>query len=474
MSALLTLIRQISTLQCQLTSTFGVLACKNELSNYELLCKMCALLTCVLYALLTYKKLTKVELSTCKFSQTYKYVVLLCSLGVVLTYLKNKNVILNYKSAVLVLLNKYHRSLSNLRKPPSYLRISPSYMRVCQTAFQVCYDIRKYCSTDSQICANDLRVSPTNVKECSTVLRKFVYTRSCTSCKRNLNCPRNVAMGINFNLGRAFCVRSVIVSVVNNSRDLYIYLNAAFFYPLFSGTDNLRLTKSVFSFKFNFICLFIVINKLCCSINPMASRVETKCVQMLMNLVTNCYDAMGCLSSYLKFVKRMYLTIFFNCIECKGLYCKSITDENQNRCMIFVSCEKYSKWNKIKCFYAHNFLRHTSIYALVKFLSASLKKYSSNLSVELKSLSTIILKQSFLGNLNCLSVIFQIVLSYQPVIFYRYILNIIPMKFLNLSVIVMPYNIFKGDYDFFDLDLLLLLVIIHNLIYFNIFKTRHL
>lgn len=505
MSALTTFMRQLSTWKCQfLTYKYEVLTRKYELSSYELSCKMSALLTyiCVLNALLTNKRLnlTKYEFSMCKFSQTYKYVVLLCSLGVVLTYLENKNVILNYKSATsYVLSNKYQ---NDLRKLSSYLRVRSGDLQVCSTnlqdrstALSICSVMRKLCPADSFVrendrkCSTNLEISPTDLQVCSTNLKKCSTNlrnlRLCSICKRKLltcPCSASTAMGNNFNLGRAVRVRSVNVSVVNNSRDLYIILNAAFFYPLFSGTDHLRLTKSqFFSFKFNLICLFIVIIKLYCSINSMASRVGTKCVQILMNLVTKCLeccDAIG-FSSYLKFIKRMYL-IFFCCTYFKISYFE--ISKNQNRRMIFLrfydkliifnsdNLNEISYKSRNFNFYAHNFNRYSYAYALEKFLNTAFKIYSFNLSTEFKNLSST-LKQSVLSNLNCLSVIFHIVLRYGPVIFNCYTLNIIPIKFLYLSVILMPYNVLKGEYDFLSLDILLLVIIIHNFIYFTIFKT---
>lgn len=510
MSALTSFIRQLSTCKCQfLTCKCEVWTRKYELSSYEVSCNMSALLTyiCVLNAFLTNKRLnlTNFEFSMCTFSPTYKYVVLLCSLGVVLTYLKNKNVILNYKRAMsYVLSNKYQ---NDLRKRSSYLRVCSGYLRVCptnlqvrSTALRICSITRKFCPTDSQVrkndlrvcstnletCSTDLQVCSTNLKKCSTNLRNL---RLCSIYKRKLlTCPysASTAMGNNYNLGRAVRVRSVNVSVVDNSRDLYVILNAAFFYPLFSSTDYLRLTKShFFSFKFNLICLFIVIIKLYRSINSMASRVGTKCVQILMNLVRKCLkccDAIGRFSSYLKFMKRMYL-MFFDYINFKKSYFKRVIDKNQINFIIFLRIYSYLK-SKLKIvnsdfsnqisyksrnynFYSYNLKRYT--YALEKFLNTALKIYSSNLSTEFNNLTT--LRQNFLGNLNCLSVIFHIVLRYGPVIFNCYTLNIIPIKFLYLSVIVMPYNVLKGGYDFLSLDILLLVIIIHNFIYFTIFKT---
>lgn len=506
-SALTSFKRQLSTCKCQfLTCKCEVWTRKYELSSYEVSCNMSALLKyiCVLNALLTNKRLnlTNFEFSMCTFSQTYKYVVLLCSLGVDLTYLKNKNVILNYKRATsYILSNKYQ---SDLRKRSSYLRVCSDYLRVCSTNLQVCStalricsimgkvcrtgsqvsknDLR-VCSTNLETCSTDLQVCSTNLKKCSTNLRNL---RLCSIDKRKLlTCPgsASTAVGNNYNLGRAVRVRSVNVSVVDNSRDLYIILNAAFLYPLFSSTDHLRLTKShFFSFKFNLICLFIVIIKLYRSINSMASRVGTKCVQILMNLVRKClecYDAIGRFSSYLKFIKRMYL-IFFDCINFNKPYFKRLICKNQNNLIIFLRIYeklkivnsdissainyKYQNYN----FYAHHCKRYT--YALEKFSNTALKIYSCNLSTEFKNLSST-LKQNFLSNLNCLSVIFHIVLRYGPVIFNCYTLNIIPIKFLYLSVIVMPYEVLKGGYDFLSLDILLLVIIIHSFIYFTIFKT---
>lgn len=501
MSALTTFTRRLSTWKCQfLTYKSEFLTHKYELYSYELSCKMSALLTyfCVLNALLTNKRLnlTNFEFSMCKFSQTYKYVVLLCSLGVVLTYLENKNVILNYKRAMNILSNKYQNDLqefsSYVRVWSGYLRVRSIDLQICSTVSSVCSVMRKFCPSDSLVRKNGLRECSTNLEMCSSHLQvRSTNLRKCSAnlplCsiykRKLLTCPcsASTAMGNNFNLGRAVRVRSVNVSVVNNSRDLYIILNAAFFYPLFSGTDHLRLTKSqFFSFKFNLICLFIVIIKLYRSINSMASRVGTKCVQILMNLVRKCLeccDAIGSFSSYLKFIKRMYL-IFFNFTDFKKSYFERVINKNQNLCMIFLQI--YGKLKNVNSdclhkisykfqyhnFYAHNFKR----YALVKFLNAAFKIYSLNLSTEFKNL-TATLKQSVLSNLNCLSVIFHIVLRYGPVIFNCYTLNIIPIKFLYLSVILMPYNVLKGDYDFLSLDILLLVIIIHNFIYFTIFKT---
>lgn len=503
MSALTTFIRQLLTWKCQfLTCKYELLTPKYKLSTYEVSCKTSALLTyiCVSNAFLTNKRLnlTNFEFSMCKFNPTYKYVVLLCSLGVVLTYLKNKNVILNYKRAMSYILSKKYQK--DLCKLSSYLQVWSGFLRVCSTNLQVRSTalsmMRKFCpvysqvhkndsrvcSTNLEICSTDLQVCSTNLKKCSTNLRNM---RLCSIYKRKLltcSCSASTAMGNNFNLGRAVCVRSVNVRVVDNSRDLYIILNAAFFYPLFSSTDHLRLTKSqFFSFKFNLICLFIVIIKLYRSINSMASRVGTKCVQILMNLVRKCLeccDAIGSFSSYLKFMKRMYL-IFFYCMTFKKSYFDRVISKDQmiysriydklkiiNSDFLNEITYKYQNCN----FYAHNFKRYTYAYALEKFLNAAFKIYSFKLSTEFKNFNST-LKQSFLSNLNCLSVIFHIVLRYGPVIFNCYTLNIIPIKFLHLSVILMPYNVLKGGYDFLSLDILLLVKIIHNFIYFTIFKT---
>lgn len=497
--------RQLSTWKCQfLTCKCEVLTRKCELSIYEVLCNMSALLTyvCVLHALLTNKRLnlTNFEFSMCKFSQTYKYVVMLCSLGVVLTYLKNKNVILNYKRAMsYILSNKYQNGsrklMSYLRVCSGYLRVRSTNLQVCSTALRIYSIVRKFCPTHSQVrksylCANSLEMCSTDLQVCSTNLKKcstnLLNLRLCSICKRKLLiCPSSAstATGNNFNLGRAVRVRSVNVSVVNNSRDLYIILNAAFFYPLFSSTDHLRLTKSqFFSFKFNLICLFIVIIKLYRSINSMASRVGTKCVQILVNLVRKrleCCDAIGNFSSYLKFMKRMYL-IFFDCLNFKKSYFKRVMSKNESHSTILlrifdkpkiVNSDFLIEINyKSPNYYAHNFKRYTFAYARVERLNTALKINSSNLSTEFKNLSST-LEQNFLSNLHCLSLIFHIVLRYGPVIFNCYILNIIPIKFLYLSVIVMPYDVLKGGYDFLSLDILLLVLIIHNFIYFTIFKT---
>lgn len=487
--------RSLTTFMRQLSTWIEFLTRKYELYSYEVSWNMSALLTyiCVLNALLTNKrlKLTNFEFSTCIFSQTYKYVVLLCSLGVVLTYLKNKNVILNYKRAMsYVLSNEYHNDLcklsSYLRVRSGYLRVRSTNLQVCPTALKICSIRRKFCPIDSRVRNNDLRVHSTDLQVCSTNLKKcstnLLNLRLCSIYKRKLltcSCSASTAMGNNFNLGRAVRVCSVNVRVVENSRDFYIILNAAFFYPLFSSTDRLRLTKSqVYNFKLKLICLFIVIIKLYRSINSMASRIGTKCVQILMNLVTMCLkcDAIGSFSSYLKSI-NMYLIFFYSINFNKPYF---LHFQNQIQRMIFLRI--YGKFKIINSdllnetryksqnynFYAHNSKRYTSGYALNKFLNTALKIYSSNLSTEFENLSST-LKQVLLSNLNCLRVIFHIVLRYGPVIFNCYTFNIIPIKFLYLSVIMMPYDVLKGGYDFLSLDILL--VVIHKFIYFTIFKT---